>query len=83
MARSNKPPKPAPVRLRLIGQARNAGYHDDMRTLVRLIVERGSRITQGALRQAYTEGARLKASGHICDCFHCKRERPAAPTETG
>lgn len=56
----SKPPRTAPVRLRLLGMARDAGYHSDMRTLVRLIVERGNRITQSALREAYGHGKRMR-----------------------
>lgn len=45
-----------------LGRAKRAGYDDDAKAYVRIYVER--RVTSGpALRAAWAQGARLRASG--------------------
>ena len=50
---------------------RVAGYHDDQKARVRLIVE--NKISRVAFYVAWSEGRRAKAAGVPCECFECKQ----------
>lgn len=56
-----------------LGLAKNAGYHEDARLWVRVLVEsRG--VKREDLNAAYAKGRALKAAGAVCGCYYCKRE---------
>lgn len=55
---------------------RVAGYHDDTRSFVRAYVE--NRVSYAAARVEWAHGVRLKASGYVCDCFHCRKAQGLA-----
>lgn len=59
-------------RERTLGLMRVAGYHDDQKTFLRLLVE--NRIAAPHCWAAFREGARLKVAGMPCTCYHCKKE---------
>lgn len=60
----------ATMRERELGRAKVAGYHGE--GLARVLIERQT-ASYAALMAAANEGARLKANGFVCECFHCKR----------
>lgn len=52
---------------------RIAGYHNDGRERVRLLVE--SRVSRRELDRAWREGGQAKQKGVACRCFDCQKER--------
>jgi hypothetical protein len=56
-------------RVDVIRAVRFAGYHKDQRAAIRLRVEK--RIGFAAWREAYSDGARARASGIACGCSDC------------
>lgn len=56
-----------------LAEARIAGYHDDSRTFMRLVVS--SRVSREVLNAAWISGKRAYAAG--IPCTHCQRMRIA------
>ena len=54
-----------------LAKMRIAGYHNDQRDRVRLIVE--SRVNRAAMNAAWSDGVKAKAAGAKCSCFECSR----------
>lgn len=54
-----------------LARMRVAGYHNDQRARVVLLVE--SRVNRKAMDDAWASGVNAKAAGVRCDCFHCGR----------
>jgi len=54
-----------------LAEARIAGYHDDKRTFIRLVIE--SRVRRELLNEAWHAGRRALAAG--VPCTHCQRMR--------
>lgn len=48
-----------------------AGYHDDQRARVRLLVE--SPVNRVTMNQAWSHGVRSKEAGARCECHECRR----------
>lgn len=53
-----------------ISMMRVAGYHDDQRERVRLIVE--SHVNRQTMDSAWVDGQNAKKNGVRCDCFECR-----------
>ena len=49
---------------------RVAGYHNDQRDRVRLLVE--SRVNRQAMDAAWMDGQAAKRNGVRCDCYQCR-----------
>lgn len=72
-------PTKGPTRRQVeLGAMKSAGYHDDARAYVRLMVERRT-ASGAALKDAWAAGVRLRRLGHVCTCFHCERSRDPNP----
>lgn len=56
---------------------RTAGFHDDSTEYTRLLIT--NRISVHVAREAFKEGAHLRAQGARCDCNACK-QIPTTPT---
>lgn len=63
---------PVPVkRETLLALLRVAGYHADVASYTRLLIE--NRISKAAAREAYGIGQRMKAAGVTCSCHACNQ----------
>lgn len=54
-----------------IARMRAAGYHNDQRARVLLLVE--SRVNRAVMNSAWISGFNAKAAGVRCDCFNCEK----------
>jgi hypothetical protein len=53
-----------------ISYLRIAGYHDDIKSFVRLYVE--NKISKSVADRAYNEGKKQRVNGVPCKCYQCK-----------
>lgn len=54
----------------VLSKLRVAGYHEDLASFTRLLIE--ERISHSVAREQFRAGRDMKAAGVRCDCHECK-----------
>jgi len=55
-----------------LASMRIAGYHEDQRARVRLLVEH--RISRAKFDEAWVAGIKQRKGGMVCNCIYCKEK---------
>lgn len=59
-------------RATVLQQIKVAGYHNDSRAAIRLLIE--NPVSRKAYNEAWLSGVAAKRSGQSCGCYQCQKE---------